>query len=168
MTTTLCAACGMVIYSKKDRVSLSDKVCWAMLSEVAVGAGRGENNIDPFGYVCKKCKGKLHRLDTLKRQTHELQESIKALLPIINTPVHSPETGALTTHTCTQVTPLQLPGSSTQGTPRGRKRALEESEPKSQKRRRLYLRQIESHPTNANSSTPDAAVSYYLPIHVCG
>ena len=118
----------------------------ALSAELAAGSGE---NIDPSSYVYKKCKGKLHRLDTLKRQTRQLQESIKALP--INIPVYSPETGAQDKHT--HVTPPQLPGSSIQGTPRSRKRALEESEPKSHKRQRLYLRQIESHPTNANNST---------------
>ena len=155
MTTTLCAACGATIYNKKDCVSLSDKVCMAMLYEVAAGAGRKES-IYLSGYVYKKCKGKLHRLDTLKRQTHELQESIMATLPI-SMQMHLPKTGSQNTHA--QVSTPQLPGSSSQGTPRGQKRALEEPSSKSHKRRRLYLRQIESHPTHTNSSTPAVAVS---------
>ena len=155
MTTTLCAACGTRIHNKKDRVSLSDKVCMAMLSEVAAGAGRGES-IDPSAYVCKKCKGKLHRLDNLKRQTHELQESIMATLPS-SMQMHSPKIG--NQNTCAQVSTPQLPGSSIQGTPRGRKRVLEEPGSKSHKRRRLYLRQIESHTTHTNISSPDVAVS---------
>ena len=158
--TTLCTACGATIHNNKDRVSLSDGVCMAMLSEVAGATGRGES-IDPSGYVCKKCRGKLHRLNKLKTQVHELQVTIKATLPS-SMQMHSPKSSTQNTHAAQVTTPqLYLPGSSIQGTPRGRKRGLEELGSKSYKRRRLYLRQIESHPSHTNNSTPDVAISIY-------
>ena len=134
--------------TKKDRVSLSDDVCKAMLSEVAGAAGRGES-IDLSGYVCKKCRGKLHRLNKLKMQVHELQATIKATLPS-TMQMYSPKSNTQNTHAAQDSTTpqLQLPGSSIQETPRGRKRGLEELGSKSYKRRRLYLRQIESHPSS--------------------
>ena len=151
MTMTQCTACGTTIQDKKNRVSLTDKVCMSMLSEVAAGTGGG-GSIDPSGYVCKKCKGKLHKLNTLKKQARELQESIMASLP---TRSMSPETD-------TRIETQQAPGTSIQGTPTGRKRALEEPGSKSRKRQRLYLKQIELHPTQANSSTPECCSMYHL------
>ena len=91
-----------------------------MPSEVAAGTRRGESiDSSPFWLchtVCKKCKGKLHRLVTTKKQTRELQESIIATLP------SSMQMHSLTQNT--QVTTPQVAGSSIQGTPKGPKESL--------------------------------------------
>ena len=76
---TTCISCGCSIPSKKNRCSLNELLLTTLkkLSPSIVSAA----DSGKIQYVCKKCKLKLQRFHSLKKQVSELQKSILDSLP---------------------------------------------------------------------------------------
>ena len=78
---TSCTACGTCIGEKKDRCSLTEDALATLSAAAAANARCVKIQQREKQYMCKKCKLRLQRLQRLKKQVLELEESIVKCLP---------------------------------------------------------------------------------------
>lgn len=177
-----CCVCGSNIACRKDRCSLSED---AILTVSTIAPGRFAIPVDSQKRcVCKKCKLKIQRVQRLRKQTLELENSIVDNLPIAcesssqlsmppTAPGHHSESFTLPhesqalppdVHSLSpelpQVIEPDIPAleqsSSYMLTPRSRR--IGSSRSGTQKQRQKTLHELKSHITT-ESTSPNVAVS---------